>query len=63
MAKLAHPARAHALLGPPPAQAAGLADPGRVEEPDLEALGRGMVAGDPGDQAGEFLLLISQKYT
>ena len=50
VAQVAHPARAQALLVPPSAEATGLADPGFVEEPDLEPLGFGMIAGDLGDQ-------------
>jgi hypothetical protein len=49
MAQVAHAARAHALLEPASADPAGLADPGLVEEPDLEPLGFGVVAGDLGD--------------
>ena len=56
VAQVAHAARAHALLEPAPADAAGLADPGLVEEPDLEPLGLGVVAGDRGDQRREFFL-------
>ena len=56
VAEVAHPARPHALLVPPAAHPAGLADPGFVQEPDLEPLGLGVVAGDPGDQLGEFFL-------
>jgi hypothetical protein len=56
VAQVAHAAWAHAPLEPAPADAAGLADPGLVEKPDLEALGLGMVAGDLGDQTGEFFL-------
>ena len=56
MAQVAHPARAHALLVPAAADAAGLADPRLVQEPDLEALGLGVVAGDRCDQLGEFFL-------
>ena len=56
MAQIADPARAHAALEPTPADPAGLADPSLVEEPDLEPLGLGMVAGDLGDQCREFFL-------
>ena len=56
VAQVAHAARAHAALVPAPADAAGLADPGFVQEPDLKPLGLGMVAGDLGDQRGEFFL-------
>jgi hypothetical protein len=51
VAQVAHAARAHAALEPASADAAGLADPGLVLEPDLEALSLGMVAGDLGDPA------------
>jgi hypothetical protein len=56
MAQVAHAARAQAALEPAAAEAAGLADPGLVLEPDLEARGVGMVAGDRGDQRREFFL-------
>jgi hypothetical protein len=56
VAQVAHPARAHALLVPPSADAAGLADPHFIQEPDLEPFGFGMVAGERGDQRGEFFL-------
>ena len=56
MAQVAHAARAHAALEPASADAAGLADPGLVEKPDLEPLGLGVVAGDLGDQRREFFL-------
>ena len=56
MAEIADAARAHAPLEPPAADPAGLADPSFVEEPDLEPLGTGMVAGDLGDQVREFFL-------
>ena len=54
MAQVAHAARAHALLEPASADPAGLADARLVEEPDLEPLGFGVVAGDLGDQQREF---------
>jgi hypothetical protein len=54
VAQVAHPTRAHALLVPPSADAAGLADPRFVEEPDLEPFGFGMVAGERGDQRRKF---------
>jgi hypothetical protein len=56
VAEIAQPARPHALLVPAAADPAGLTDPGFVQEPDLEASGLGMVAGDPGDQVAEFFL-------
>jgi hypothetical protein len=56
VAQVAHAARPQALLVPSAADAAGLADPGLVLEPDLEALGLGMLAGDLGDQGREFFL-------
>ena len=56
MAQVAHAAGAHAPLEPASADAAGLADPGLVLEPDLEPLGLGMVAGDLGDQRRKFFL-------
>ena len=56
MAYVAHAARAHALLEPAPADPAGLADPGFVQEPDLEPRGLGVVADDLGDQARKFFL-------
>jgi hypothetical protein len=56
VAEVAHTPRPHALLVPLPTHPAGLADPGFVQEPDLEPLGLGVVAGDPGDQLGEFFL-------
>ena len=54
MAEIAHAPRPHALLVPPAADPTGLADPGFVQEPDLEPLGLGVVVGDPGDQLREF---------
>ena len=56
VAQVAHAARAQAALVPAPADPAGLADPGLVQEPDLEPLGLGVVTGDLGDQAREFFL-------
>jgi hypothetical protein len=56
MAQVAHAARAHAALEPAPAHPAGLADPGLTEEPHLEPLGPGVIAGDDLDQLGEFFL-------
>jgi hypothetical protein len=52
--QVAHAARAHAALEPAPADAPGLADPGLIEEPDLEPLGLGMVAAIRFDQRREF---------
>jgi hypothetical protein len=37
----------------------GLADPGLVQEPNLEPLGLGMSARDPGDQRG-FLVVAEE---
>jgi hypothetical protein len=54
VAQVAHAARAHAAREPAAADAAGLADPGLVEEPDLEPLGLRVVAGDLGNQRREF---------
>ena len=45
-----------ALLEPATADAAGLADPGLVQEPDLETLGVGMRGFDLGDQGRELFL-------
>ena len=56
VAEIAHAPRPHALLVPPAADPPGLADPGFVQEPDLEPLGLGVVVGNPGDQAVEFFL-------
>lgn len=56
VAQVARAARAYAALEPAAADAAGLADAGLVEEPDLEPLGLGVVAGDLGDQRREFFL-------
>ena len=56
VAQVADAARAHALLESAPTDTAGLADPRLVQEPDLEALGLGVVAGDRCDQLGEFFL-------
>jgi hypothetical protein len=41
VAQVAHAARAQAALVPAATDPAGLADPGLVEEPDLEPLGPG----------------------
>jgi hypothetical protein len=54
VAQVAHAARAHALLEPAAAEAAGRADPGLVQEPDLEPPGLGMAAGDLGDHRRNF---------
>jgi hypothetical protein len=56
MAQVAHPARADPTFEPAAADAAGLADPSFVQEPDLEPFGFGVGAGDLGDQLGEFFL-------
>ena len=56
VAQVAYAARAHAAFEPAAADAAGLADPGLVLEPDLEPFGVGMVAGDLGDQRRKFFL-------
>jgi hypothetical protein len=56
VAEVAHTARAQALLVPAPPDPAGLADPGLVQEPDLEPIGLEMSAGDLGDQRREFFL-------
>jgi hypothetical protein len=48
--------RAGAFLVPAPAVAAGLADPGFVLQPDLDALGFGMGRCGLGDQIAEFFL-------
>jgi hypothetical protein len=56
VAQVAHAARAHAALEPSAADAAGLADPGLVEEPDLEPRGLRVIAGDLGNQRREFFL-------
>jgi hypothetical protein len=54
VAQVSRPPWAHALLVPPPAEAVGLAHAGFIKRPDLEALGRGMVAGDLADQSRNF---------
>ena len=59
VAQVAHAARAQALLVPASADPAGLADPRFVQEPDLEPLGLGMVAGQLGDQRREVFLKAS----
>ena len=54
--QVAPAARADALLEPAAAGAAGLADPGLVQEPDLEVTGLGMGGRDLGDQRWELFL-------
>ena len=56
MALVLDPGGSGALLIPAPAVAAGLADPGLVLQPDLDALGFGMGRCGLGDQAAEFFL-------
>jgi len=54
VAEIAHATRADAAFEPAPTDAAGLADPGFVQEPDLEPIGLGMGLGHLGDQRREF---------
>ena len=56
VAEVAHPAGPHPPLEPPPTDPTGLADPGFVEDPDLEPLGLGVVVRHLGDQRREFFL-------
>jgi hypothetical protein len=56
VAQVAAAARADAFLVPAPAGAAGLANSGLVQEPDLEPLGLGMGGLDLGDQRRELFL-------
>ena len=50
------PSWSRTLLKPAPAVAAGLADPGLVLQPDLDALGFGMGRCGRGDQVAKFFL-------
>ena len=50
---LAHPARAHPLLVPDMGEAALLADPGLVHEPQLDPPGLGVPVRHLPDQAGQ----------
>ena len=54
--EVAPAAWADAFLEPAAAGAAGLADPGLIQEPELEPLGLGMGGGDLGDQRRELFL-------
>ena len=54
--QVADSARAHAPREPAATDPTGLADPGFVEEPDLELLGLRMGARNLGDQRREFFL-------
>ena len=56
MPQIAAAARALALLIPASAGAAGLANSGLVQKPNLEPLGLGMGGGDFGDQPCEVFL-------
>jgi len=56
MALVLDPGGSGALLIPAPAVAAGLADPGLVLQPDLDALGFGVDRCGLGDQAAKFFL-------
>jgi hypothetical protein len=58
-AEVAYAARTQAGLVPAATGPAGLADPGLVQEPNLEPLGLGMSARDAGDQRG-FLVVAEE---